>query len=110
MKENTTLRLIDLLGVGVAILVTKLAKEFIIITEKACYSALQDAYQFRLVYNQIPANATNIQSIINVTYLNLLSNLQQTTNFMVTTLTIIEYLLYFVEFFIILYIFINLKR
>ncbi len=97
---NKIIELTDLIGLGVAILVTKLAKEFMIITEKVYSSTLQNIYQ--LVYSQIPANATNIQSTVNVTYLNLLSNLQQITNNMITTLTIIEYLLYFLGFFILL--------
>ena len=59
---------------------------------------LQDTYQ--LVYNQIPANETYIQYIVNVTYLTSLLNLQQATNFAIQIYTMLEYIVYFIAFII----------
>jgi hypothetical protein len=100
--------LLGLVGVGVAIVAMEVGKEFMIASNNIDYSILQNTYQ--LVYNQIPANATDMQSIVNATYFNSLSNLQQTTNSTIQTYTITEYLLYFLGFILLLAIIIKLVK
>jgi hypothetical protein len=91
------MKIVKSLLIGLLLIVAiELGKEFIIITKDVNYSILQNTYQS--VYNQIPANATDIQSIVNATYFNSLSNLQQTTNYTIQTLNLLEYLLHFIEF------------
>jgi len=92
--------LLGLVGIGVAIVVMEVGKEFAIESNNIDYLILQNTYQS--VYSHIPANATNIQSIVNATYSNSLSNLQQATNSIIQTYTIAEYLLYLLLGFIIL--------
>jgi len=104
-KIPESIDIVSILGLGVAILITKLGKEVMIATSGVQYSTLQNIYQ--LVYSQIPANATHIQSIVNATYFNSLSNLQQATNSTIQTLTVLEYLLYFFIGFIIVLAIIN---
>jgi len=100
--------LLGLVGVGVAILVTKVNEELTIITDHISYSTLQNTYQ--LVYNQIPANATDIQSTVNATYLYSLSNLHHATYSIIQTYTITEHLLYFMGFIILLAFIIKLIK
>jgi hypothetical protein len=100
--------LLGLVGVGIAIVVMEAGKEFIIASNNIDYSILQNTYQ--LVYSHIPANATNIQYIVNATYSNSLSNLQQGTNSIIQTYNITEYLLYFLGFILLLAIIIKLIK
>jgi hypothetical protein len=100
--------LLGLVGVGIAIVVMEVGKEFMIESNNIDYSILQNTYQ--LIYSHIPANATNIQSIVNATYSNSLSNLQQATNSIIQTYTITEYLLYFLGFILLLAIIIKLVK
>jgi hypothetical protein len=89
--------IVSILLIGLmATVVMELGKEFVITTKDVDYLILQNTYQS--VYNQIPTNATDIQSIVNATYFNSLSNLQQTTNSTIQTLNLLEYLLHFIEF------------
>jgi hypothetical protein len=99
-STDITSILLGLVGVGVAIVVTEVGKEFAITSNNIDYFTLQNTYQ--LVYSHIPANATDIQSVVNATYSNSLSNLQQATNSIIQTYTITEYLLYFLVGLIIL--------
>ena len=100
--------LLGLVGVGVAILITKVSKELTIVTSYVSYSTLQNTYQ--LVYNQIPANATDIQSIVNFTYSHSLFNLHHATNSLIQTYTIVEHSLYFIGFIILLAFIIKLIK
>jgi len=99
-STDITSILLGLVGVGAAILVTEAGKEFTIATSKISYSTLQNTYQ--LIYSHIPANATNLQSIVNATYSSSLSNLEQGTNSILQTYTIAEYALYFLGFVLLL--------
>ena len=107
-SSDITSTLLGLVGVGVAILVTKIGKELAIATNNAAYLSLQNTCQ--VVYNQIPANATDIQYIVNVTCLNSLSNLQQAKNSIIQTSTILEYLLYLIGVIIIILTIIKLMK
>jgi len=80
--------------VGVAILVTKIGKELAIAASNASHLALKNAYQ--LAYSYIPANETDILPIVDAIYLSSLSNLQYTTDSIIQTYTMMEYLLYFI--------------
>jgi len=100
--------LLGLVGVGVAILVTKVSKELTTITDHISYSTLQNTYQ--LVYNQIPANATDIQSTVNATYFYSLSNLHYATYSIIKTYAIAEYSLYFIGFILLLALIIKLVK
>jgi hypothetical protein len=91
-----SLGIVSILLIGLMAIVVMVGKEFVITIKDVDYSILQNTYQ--LVYNQIPANATDMQSIVNATYFNSLSNLQQTTNSTIQTLNLLEYLLHFIEF------------
>jgi hypothetical protein len=100
--------LLGLVGVGVSIVVMEVGKEFMIESNNIDYSILQNTYQ--LVYSHIPANATNIQSVVNATYSNSLSNLQQATNSLIQTYNIAEDLLYFLGFILLVAIIVKLVK
>ena len=105
-NENNILESIDIVGLkgfGVTMLIaiaTKLCKEILIVTNNMSQSMLQNTYH--LIYSQIPAEAIDIQSIVNAIYFNSLSNSQQVTDSAIMTLTLLEYLSYFVGFTILL--------